>query len=828
MNPLYKFYLGLTGDVYTGNEEDTLPGYYLDPSDGSLQQISGFYTSGKILVDKDLPMLIRNVKSSQVFVVYAYGANDNPLGGQIMNVTNSFFGIPKAAAYVRCCVDSLYISSIDLFACRLSYPVYADDLSMDYEQETGQRFYRKKLSGKLTFVRDDFDAIMARPFETEYNFVIMCSEDGGTTWARYFDGHFFQTDCNLDIDNKKLQVQPEPLDEYTEVLAGLDKEFNLIELTPQIERLTIRKRPMTQVYRAGDSVISNFIGGTYWEQDVNKSESNENKLKVDYYFSLASRLVSVEVTAKAGAPASYAGTYVGKVISVDDSSDVIEKGTFYNFERTYRIEYTKYKEGEHLGTEQFWFKDAAGNELYFFFDSKQIGTKTISLEAHGSSTGSLQLDITLTPIYMRYLCDVDKVGTVETYPIPSDDIVSNNRNYKRVVGYAVDLTEISAGKSIEPTQWGRMDDGAYFLPPAASAGQTYYPIAQSYWGNSSYWYAFHLLDWVLDQKAQKEYTLNDTYPISSCIEVLLKKIAPNITHMANSNYSQFLYSSNNPISGLSFSLLISQKSNILNGEYQTPAQKAPITLGQLLDMLKNCFKCYWYIEDNRLKIEHVNFFRNGGSYYNKPAVSLDLTQMEYTRSGKKWAFSTSKYSFDKVDMPQRYQFAWMDEVTTPFTGLPIEIRSKYVTAEKVEDVNVSEFTSDIDYMLLNPSAISQDGFAVFAATKPVGGGQYELPFVQITIDKISYHLQNGYMAFASLQEKYWKYDMPAKLITVNNVQTSSVNVERKKKQQFNCPVPLSINPLLLIKTDLGRGTIEKLSVNLCSLMSKTTLKYDTE
>ena len=47
-------------------------------------------------------------------------------------------------------------------------PIYKDDLSLDYELETNQRFYRAKLSGKLNFVRSDYDFIDSAPFDTEF------------------------------------------------------------------------------------------------------------------------------------------------------------------------------------------------------------------------------------------------------------------------------------------------------------------------------------------------------------------------------------------------------------------------------------------------------------------------------------------------------------------------------------------------------------------------------------------------------------------------------------------------------------------------------------
>ena len=53
-------------------------------------------------------------------------------------------------------------------------------------------------------------------------------------------------------------------------------------------------------------------------------------------------------------------------------------------------------------------------------------------------------------------------------------------------------------------------------------------------------------------------------------------------------------------------------------------------------------------------------------------------------------------------------------------------------------------------------------------------------------------------------------------------------IDRKKKQIVKYPSDIDPNYLLLIKTSLGTGQIEKISVNLSSRMNTITLKYDTE
>lgn len=712
-------------------------------------------------------------------------------------------------------------------------PNYKDDLTLDYELETNQRFYRAKLSSKINFVRADYDIINNAPFDSEFFLYIEKSDDWGQTYNQYYKAKFMKTDCTFNDDDKLVTVQPETIDQYNDVLAGLEKEYNLIELAPQIEFLTIRKRPLIQIYVPGDSIVSCFLGGTNWEQDANAT-TDQNALIQTYHFALCNILKEIQITSH-GSPAVISGLYTGRM-ATGASANVFEGKLYPELNVNYYIYITQQRiDGLPFGAVVVEIRKQSDDTAMFrYIKSTTLPFDTLEFDltaVEGSgATGTMHADMKSYNIYARYLCDVEKIDDLNTYPLPADDIVDNNRNYRRAIGYAIDVAFISNNFSDTPTEWGLADSGKYFEPPYSIYGQTFYPIARSTWRYASLWFGFYLMDWILEKKTRKAYTLRDVFTLSSCINVLLKEFAPGITHEATPEYSQFLYNTNNPISGKSFKLLISQKSNIINGEYQTPAQKAPITLQQIMTMLRDIYKCYWYIEDGKFKIEQINWFRNGGSYGYNPIIDYDLTQLENVRNGKKLAFATSEYSFDKVDMPERYQFEWMDDVTTPFEGLPIEITSKYVTVGKIEEINISNFTSDIDLMLLNPGAISSDGFALFAAVTPSGGGQLELPFTRQTVEDVEYYLQNGYLAFINIQPTYWVYDMPARNFKINNAQSHAMGgIERKKKQTLNFPAGTTDpNPMQLVKTYIGNGQVDKLSVNLCSRNIKATLKYDTE
>lgn len=775
-----------------------------------------------------------------------YDSNKKIIGGwgSDPSATNTEFDIPSNAAYIRFNVIKahyangtawLRLGTLDapnVLQGQTVHPIYKDDLAKEYELETNQRFYRAKLSGKITFVRDDYDYINRQSFDNEFLYCIEKSDDGGRTWFQYFQGKFMKTDCTFTDYDKKVVVQPDAIDDYNDVLAGLEKEYNLITLAPTIQRIMINKRPLIQIYVPGDSVVSCFLGGTNWEQDANAT-TDQNALVQTYHFALCNILKEIQITSN-GSPAVISGLYTGRM-ATGASADVFEGKLYPELNVNYYIYISQQRinGGLPFGIAVVEIRKQSDDTVMFRYQKvtqKPFDTLEFDLTAvEGSgATGTMHADMKSYNIYARYLCDVEKIDDLNTYPLPADDIVDNNRNYRRAIGYAIDVAFISNNFSDTPTEWGLADNGKYFAPPYSIFGQTFYPIARSTWRYASLWFGFYLMDWILEEKARKAYTLRDAFPVASCISVLLNQIAPGITHAATAEYSQFLYSGNNPISGLNFRLLVSQKTNIINGEYQQPAQKAPTTLQQFTNMLRDCFKCYWFIEDGKFKIEHIQYFRNGGSYSGGAILSHDLTKELNLRNGKPWAFNTSEYSFDKVDLPERYQFEWMDDVTAAFEGLPIQVISKYVTPGKVEEINISNFTSDIDMMLLNPGNMSSDGFALFAAVPPTSGSQWILPFTKQTVNGVEYYLQNGYLAFINLQSPYWMYDLPARRVSINGSEVYAYGIERKKKQTFSFPANDDPNPMQLIKTYIGNGQVDKLSVNLCSRSIKTTLKYDTE
>lgn len=792
-----------------------------------------------------------------------------------------------------------------------AFPIYKDDLAKDFEKESGQEFFRAKLSGKLTFESDDYTFIVSQAFDTQFVLEIFISYNAGQSWASYWRGTFWKTDCEFDNDAKTVVVQPTVWDQYNDVLAGLDKEYNLIELAPEIIPVKADKRPMVQVYVPGQSVVGCFLSGMWWEQEA-EPESDETKLVNDFKFALNKVMTIADVS---GSMSPQLPTMFSLITNGNARFNPQQQGSQEFTGTDYKLVYAY---GASSGGSQYsWtiIRISDNVSLWSYAVTNQAPLAlpvniTLTPVADSGATGNVTLYVHDIPVYSRYVCDTLTINSLDTYPIPADDIVENNRNYTRVIGYYFpDTIYFSTSLTSTPNQWGLYQPGQYYQPPYLYWNPELFPVARNAWGRVSIWFTFYAFDWIVEESGRQSFTIRHAYPLSSVISVLLAKIAPGITHDATTDYSQFLYGTN--LIGITQTLLITPKSNIVTAGYDQPAQKAPITLKNVLDMLRDCFRCYWFIDNqNRFRVEHIQYFRNGGSYSGSPVVGIDLTTQKVPRNGKEWAFARNQYKFDKPEMASRYQFGWMDDVTQLFEGFPIDIISKYVNPDNIEQIDVSKFTSDIDYILLNPGEISKDGFALLAAiaekatktstageslneiafnviagqsvvlentlathgcgfyvdvagsvtqrttvyaagtwnytivssgvlhiwvdsrnpravTITIVSGTLSLPYYNFVVENNDHYLQNAYVAFCLLQN-YYAYDMPAPNYAINGVQMYARGIKKLKGQTIRFPALNDPDLVELVKTNLGNGVIEKLSVNLSSRNVNATLKYDTE
>lgn len=684
---------------------------------------------------------------------------------------------------------------------RTVFPLYGDGLSLGFSKESGEVFFRNRLEGELTFIGADYDFIISKG--RGVRFVIDLT---GTTWG--WTGEFFLTDCEVDADARTIKVTPSPRDGYSGILAGMEKEYNLTKLAPAITPIWIDKRPCIQVYVQGSGKLGCILSGMSWEQDCEDVSTADAQSVYNFALLHSERMIhlsgvdslpSIMHLAKPSA-----ATY-----SVTDG-DV----TF----RLYAI----------TGLTGVFEIQVSGVARWQSLPYSQVPTYPVEVTMYpvNGATGVVTAYIEDVDVLARMICDVDSIGGEPTSPIPTDDMAGDNRNYTRCIGYDFpDAIYLSYGLSDDPTEWGMTEGGKYYVKPefpAVSGIESIFPIARDQWDDFSIWWTGTSLDWLVEQEGRKAYQMRDGYSLAAVLGVLLEKATGNAVSFAEtSQYSDFLYGSGNPVRGEDFRLFLTPKSNITAGEYDNAAQRGDISLRMVFDMLRDCFRCYWFIEDGKLRIEHISYFMNGRSYTGTPSVWQDLTGKTYSRSGKAIATGQNQYKFDKAETYGRIEFGWMDAVTAPFVGVPVDIVSEYVEDGTVESVSVSQFTSDIDYILLNSGGVSPDGFALLGAVED--DGEFRLPYQQEGENV----MQNGYLSFDFLR-RYYLYDLPAEDYEVDGEAGTALGTKRILRQtvKFPCDIPEDSDLLELVRTGLGDGVIDKFTINLVSLEGEAELLYE--
>ena len=708
----------------------------------------------------------------------------------------------------------------------IAIPIWKSDMAKEYAFEQNQMFRRASLSDSLVFLADDYDWIMGQSFETKIFITLQVDWQGNGTFVDYWKGSFSRTDCTVNIDDHSIKVKPNVEDEYNKILAGLEKEYDLVKLNPANQPVQMKRRPLLQVYAKGEQTVSCFLGGMSWEQDTVTTDFSDSQMEDDLHFGTIGEFV--QITFGDNPPAGLEDGFSG---TIDHGSEDGEWPDLSNDQGVYFMTYFFHRNGVMGKGFCIYSISDPTTVLWEYTQLSEITPlpDTFTMVSQRAGVADLQATMTKNTIFARWLLGEELENSFE---IPSGDLVTNNRNYRWCYPFVGDAFVRTTNRSTStPTQWGIRPDGKYYLPPVLSPDEQYviddqFPISRTTWGYSSVWLQWYNGLSATEAQLRTDLTLRDAYTLEDVIKVLLKEIDPSLSFYATSTYSQFLYGTNPLMSGFG-RLVLTPKSNVLVAEYTQPAQKAPITLATVLNMLKNALGCYWFIDGSkRLRIEHISYFKNGMSYSGSPQVGVDVTQMYNSRNGHVWTLGTGQYNFDKMQMAERYEYSWMDDTTDAFKGDAIEVLSTFVQEGNIEEITVSRFNADIDYMLLNPTDVSEDGFALMCCE--VSGTTFTVPFDTIQYGSKMLTIQNYMLAMIVLQPAFLISNMPAWNLRVNGAAKTAKGIERKKKQQLKVPIGEGDGDLTkLVKTSVGSGEIERMSVSLTSRTATFNLRFDT-
>lgn len=714
----------------------------------------------------------------------------------------------------------------DIYDTHTINPHYSS-LAKKYSKESNQEFFRVSLDGKINLFGWDYEYVQQASLEDTMLFLVEKLDTTTKEWYVYYAGSFNKADCSFDKSKRSVELKLSVLDAYGAVLDGYDNKYDLIKLAPAISKIKMHKQPVRQIYIKGGNTITNIFGGTYWEAEVNEAVDDQNLLINKYYFAYIGSATEFKVESLPDTDAN--GHYAGI-----NNSDHHTYTTFTNANgKGWTCKAVPAFSGSVWVGTAFDICNPAGTVKYsctVLRDYPIEGDNFLPI----SGSGKYPIIYAINNfVYQRLLCDVDQIPNgPATYPIPFDDFVGDNRNYKRCIGQEGGNLVNSTDSTTEPTRFGENDDGRYFTNAFSPSYYRPIPVCRSRWANAALWYIYDLNWGIAVERLTTTYTLKDSFSLAGVIKALLSKISPTLMHDATADYSQFFYADRLPgafVNDKRFYVYITQKTNILKGNYDQAAQKAEIAFKDLMEMLRDCFRCYWYIEGNKFKIEHISFFNRGGSYDAAQSIQLNFNSLIDRLNKKNTDYFQSAIGYNKNDLAARYEFEWMDDATENFSGPDVDVKSNYVQKDKTESINVSQFSSDVDFMLINPENFSDDGFALLCPVKNANN-ELELTMVNTTLfdsDDFTFntYTQNFYASWKYLL-RYYMWDMPAENIEINEGIKYTVRALKKSMtHDIELPVAEDLDAQKLIVTKIGRGSIDSLNISLTTRKAKVTLLY---
>lgn len=723
------------------------------------------------------------------------------------------------------------------------FPIYKN-LTKKLTKDSDNLFFRTTIEGDIYLRGIELD------INTKYMLTIQAYINN--QWQDYCKSTFSKTDCEINYDEGTIKLKLSELDEYTDILNNQENTYNLLDLPIATDSIKIDKRPMLQIYIPGVDTVGCFLSNVWFERECTGVDS-ENELINTYKFgktpetykyvevsgenpgmpdviynALVSTYMGVLTYAKQSITDGYRETWSGRFMNVTSYAYCMDiefiKTTNNNGsdpdtverESKYQIKDISYTANETV-LYQAYFSVSGDSE----WDNDTFKFNAVNVPATGTLDGALFT----RNIYARWVCDVGTYNGKATNDIPLDDFIVDNRNYRKCVPWSNAVSvELSTRTSTAPTVWGRADNNRYFMPP--NEQNVYYPISRSIWGVVSFWRnaATSASTNVVEKELTRTYIMKNAYEISSCIQALLTKMGSSVKHEGTTEYSEFLYSNVNPVVNKAFHIFITQKTNILKGEYDQPAQKAETTFKALMDMLKQCFKCYWFVNNGKLRIEHISWFLKGGAYTDNDIIGIDLTSIIDTRTRKLLSYAQNTVKYNKDELTSRYEFEWAEDCSSAFSGKSITAEGEYIQKDKNESIAPSDIASDVDFMLLNPESFSNDGFALLGATN--SGSGWKLPYVDFTFvdsySSMAYNVsaQNGYMAWSFL-ELFYLWDMPSMnfnidgVLKINNINEYYVRgIKRIMTQSVKVPYEENPDTTKLVKTEIGSGQINSISIDM--------------
>lgn len=877
--PIYRFLVG-THLQATGNYS---AGYY-DKTTGQI------ITSG--VTDRKYALVNMNLPEGTQFYLAADNTflKDNSYltlynGGlflgkvQLSSIMGKPYTLPLTVTRVGITLD---VTEMETDNPRPVYILHEADafyskLAKKIVRENGQMFFRETLDTDLHFVGFEADVIQA--YDVEDRFMLICERwgYGSNVWTVYHSDTFGFTDCSFDLAAHTCKPKLTPLDNYNRLLARYSDEYDLIKLKPEICKIRTSLRPIIEIYEKGSGVITRFLGGTYWETEINSPIDDDTVLTNTEHFG---RVTLSDNFAHINVVDVYQGyeSYLPKQEYMYDSGN-----NYYSYtdgQNVYTWSFIILHDG--LFNRPFLILERNGNRV--MYGSRWV---VISLPASVQSASDLPLDfgysqfdvygyntsqeiadmpmgkvtINLYDIWARVVGNTDVLFGVASFDLPQDDFAVDSPSYKKCAPINKDqgYFYITADTINEPTEFGLAENEEYYtnenLPIEGGIhGVKAMPVGKYEWGAFSFWFNYPDNYTILELESRHDYDLRDCFTLGATIRALLAKIDPSIVFNDSVDCSQFFYNSYGQgvtmKGGYDWKLAITPKSNVLKGDYDQAAQKAPITFEELMGMLRDLYGLYWYVDDDRyLHIEHLTWFLNGGSYDSyQGSVQLDLTNatVKDAFNKKMTGYWQEAYEFNMSEAARRLELTYAEKGTEFFEGLSVDVLNSYLREAPISSKSISNFTADLDLMRIEPNRYSSEGFALLAYLdiitpqppyEPTGLRAVPVTGAVVVTEADGWQRHayiNNLFASWLYSQHFYMYNLSGDSMKVNLKMESLPNsnsldfvhgLARLRKQKVRFPFDNDPDTVDLIKTVLGFGVPESFEIDALSRTVDATLAF---
>lgn len=760
-----------------------------------------------------------------------------------------------------------------------------EGLTLKWSRPSGKMYFQREMSGTITFTGVDFDTVNGCSLRTK--FTLLLYQRGKGEIARC---DFRKTDCKWDINHQLCEVNVSAWNPYKKLEAGKDNEYNLIQMGLDRKALNLYVYPQNQVYALNDNKISFFTDtGDGNRLDVEQRTNIDNLISTGFRPTIASNgdeqitgsqlsiiMPIVKFTSHVPAESSQYLYFKDNVfLPLQDNWDiyswsgdvqVLEKFLYKNgtvdggnyvlfecfLERTSAIPQARlFRLSLYYNNEKIMSTTGQNYYVYnhiFICEGDPIRdynvlSRTTSIKTYRmTSEGTLNM-----PNYMqanvRFCIPMVRLVTAQKISNKSlnrdTDIAAeyiNNFN-----SYATDnamftqlFAKVSSRTSETPTNYGKVENtNVYYQTP--NDDYTWVPIYKDAWFEGySFWIRPFNYSSSIKEQWKSEEVVYDFYTLGDAIKAVVQKIDPSIVFEPDTDHSQFLFSTTNPVQPVQQgTLYISQKSNVLNLGYDYPAWQAPITWGKIETLLNNAFNCYWDIYEvngvYHLRIEHRKFYEQGGSYTDSIGQTLDLRTLYRNSTPYTYAENTDRWEWEKdggsaSSDAHRYEYGWMDTQSAIFDGETIEIPEEYILFdnERVEERKVDWFSTDIDFLTSVPAECSSDGFVLVMESLSNSGW--------VISGAAEYGGQNYNLSLEYLQPKYLLAGIYSPVVSIGDEEYPNSITSRMRKAEivFRTPDGVTVEPGDMLWTEVGQGLIESMEVDLSSGKYTATVRYENE